>query len=194
MSGKNPFLTYDESSANNMDNPSEAFAAFQVSSPEDQQRKEQTSQALPIGVSLPPHLFIPADAQSIDIRRLANIPPATTVTLLEFTGRRGTFTKFINYAIFNDALLFDLIEFVPTVNNVRIFPFHGDPQSGFKIGLGLGPDLSNANLIACQLDLQPGDVLRWTFTNNDVVDVAAGVRMMGYVDQSNIRKIGRFGG
>src|SRR5690606_1256312 len=106
----------------------------------------------------------------------------------------GVFVKFIGYGVFFDALMFDLINLVPSVNGLRVFPFHGDPNSKFKIGLGVGSDLSNTNIIQCQLDLQPNDLLEWTFTNNDVVDVAAGVRMVGYFDQSTQRKIGRFGG
>ncbi len=49
-------------------------------------------------------------------------------------------------------------------------------------------------LIPVQLILQPQDVLTWEFTNNDVVDVAAGVRMNGYYSQDIVRKVGRFGG
>lgn len=149
---------------------------------------------MPTAVSLPPHLFIPGDAQSVDIRNLANVDPGTTVTLLTFRGPQGMLTKFINYAVFCDALLFDLINFVPLVNKRRVFPYHGNPDRNYKIGLGLAPDLSNNSLIACQLDLQPNDLVEWQFTNNDTVAVAAGVRMTGYVDQSTIRKTGRFGG
>jgi hypothetical protein len=60
------------------------------------------------------------------------------------------------------------------------------------MGLGLGADMSV--LIPVQLDLQPNDLLEWTFTNNDVVDIAVGVRMNGYFSQDIIRKTGRFGG
>jgi hypothetical protein len=131
----------------------------------------------------------------MDLRNLANVPPATAdLLLLSFRGPKGGITKFIGYGVFFDALMFDLINLVPTVNGVRVFPFHGNPDQNFKIGLGTGADLSNVNLISCQLDLQPGDLLEWRFTNNDVVDVAAGVRMSGYFDQSTIRKTSRFGG
>jgi hypothetical protein len=149
---------------------------------------------MPQAVSLPDHLFIPKTGQSVDIRRLANVPPATTVDLIVFTAPPGQKTKFIGYGVFCDALLFNLINFIPTVNGKRIFPFHGDPQVNFKIGLGLAPDLSNSAMINCQLDMNPGEVLKWTFTNNDLVDVAAGVRMVGYVDVTVIRTAGRFGG
>ena len=190
----NPFVTYDENFTPRMDVPYEAFSASRVSGKEDQARRNAASSVDPVAVELPKHLFIPFDAQSVDLRRLANVPPGDVVNLIDFTCPKGLFTKFISYSIFCDALLFNSINFVPTVNGKRVFPFHGDPQANYKIGLGTGPDLSNANTIACQLDLQPGDQLLWTFTNNDTVDVAAGVRMIGYVDQSAKRKSGRFGG
>lgn len=191
---RDPFQTYNASFEQNTQKPDQVFTASSVASQKDQQVRQQISGRNPTSVSLPPHLFIPADAQSVDIRNLANVPPATTVELLRFRCPQGQFVKFINYSVFFDALLFNLVNLVPTVNGVRILPFHGNPQANYKIGLGTGQDLSNANLIACQVDLQPNDVLVWEFTNSDVVDVAAGVRMVGYVDQSTIRKTGRFGG
>lgn len=191
---RNPFNTYDASFQQVTQKPDEVFSASSVASKEDQKNQHNISGIRPAPVSLPPHLFIPADAQSVDIRNLANVPPATTVELLRFECPKGMFVKFINYSVFFDALLFNLVNLVPKINGVRILPFHGNPQQKYKIGLGTGPDLSNANLIACQIDMQPNDVLVWEFTNSDVVDVAAGVRMVGYVDQSTIRKMGRFGG
>lgn len=190
----NPFNTYDQAFQNEMAHPYEAFSAVTPVGAEELKKRQEISDVMPQAVSLPPHLFIPDDSQSVDIRNLANVPAGLTVSLLSFTAPQGGFVKFINYAVFFDALMFSLINLVPTVNNVRVFPFHGNPQFNYKIGLGVGDDLSNTNLIACQLDLQPGDVVNWQFTNNDVVDVAAGVRMVGYYSQSIIRKLGRLGG
>lgn len=187
-----PFRTYDQ----NFHDQSEStvFEASRVSGEAAAQKRQADSNRSPIAVSLPPHLFIPDDAQSIDIRNLANVSPGTTVTLMTFHGRKGGLVKFISYGVFFDALMFDLINLVPKVNGVRVFPFHGNPDRNFKIGLGTGADLSNTNMISCQLDLQPQDLLTWEFTNNDVVDVAAGVRMSGYFSQGIIRNVGRFGG
>lgn len=188
----NPFQTYNGKMTSNMQQPFSVFGASPIAGPQDITNRQEQSNAAPLGVSLPPHLFIPADAQSIDISELASVPPATTVTLLRFRGLKGGFTNFIGYTIFNDALMLSLINLVPTVNGARVLPLHGNPQLNYKMGLGVGPDLSV--LIPCQLYLQPGDVLEWTFTNNDVVDVAAGVRMSGYFSQDIVRKAGRFGG
>lgn len=191
---KHPFQTYDSNFKSELARPFEPFAASAVADKNDQIKRQENSNFNPQAVALPPHLFIPADAQSIDIRNLANVPAGTTISLLKFKCPQGSLVKFINYSVFFDALLFNLINLVPKVNGQRVFPYHGNPQQNYKIGLGTGQDLSNANLISCQLDLQPNDEIEWTFTNNDTVDVAAGVRMVGYNDKSTIRKTGRFGG
>jgi len=192
---QNPFLTYNKAYNNLPQNASDVFSASPVAGAQDIQRRTEISNQLPVAVTLPPHLFIPGDAQSVDLRNLANVAPASiNLLLMSYRAPKGGITKFIGYGVFFDALMFDLINLVPTVNGSRIFPFHGNPDRNFKIGLGTGADLSNQNLIPCQLDLQPNDLLEWRFTNNDVVDVAAGVRMSGYFDQSTIRKTGRFGG
>lgn len=191
---RNPFNTYDAGFVQTNQRPEEPFSATSVASQKDQQIRQQISGRNPTSVALPPHLFIPADAQSVDIRNLANVPPATTVKLMTFKCPQGQFVKFISYSIYFDALLFNLVNLVPKVNGLRILPFHGNPDQKYKMGLGTGQDLSNSNLISCQIDLQPNDELVWEFTNNDVVDVAAGVRMVGYIDQSTVRKTGRFGG
>ncbi len=188
----NPYNTYDTNFKARMQTPYNVFGASPVSGAESMQKREEMSSAMPTAVSFPPHLFIPEDAQSVDISALANVPPARTVELLRYKSIKGGFTNFIGYTIFNDALMLALINLVPTVNGDRVLPFHGNPQLNFKMGLGLGPDMQV--LIPCQLQLQPNDVLVWTFTNNDVVDVAAGVRMNGYFSQSTQRKAGRQGG
>lgn len=189
---RNPFLSYEKQYKQENQTPYDVFGASPIAGPKDLERRSEASDQNPTSVALPPHLFIPADSQSIDISALANVPPATTVSLLSFRGLRGGLTKFIGYAIFNDALMLSLISLIPKVNGTRVLPFHGNPQLKFKLGLGLGADMSV--LIPVQLDLQPNDFLEWTFTNNDVVDVAVGVRMSGYFSQDTIRKTGRFGG
>lgn len=191
---RDPFLTYDRNFKQENQAPFSTFSTSRVAGEEEIRKRNEISAEMPTAVSFPPHLYIPEDAQSIDIRTLANVPPATTVDLMTFRGRKGGIVRFIGYGVFFDALMFDLVNLVPTVNGARVFPFHGNPDRNFKIGLGTGSDLSNVNLIQCVLDLQPNDFLKWTFTNSDVVDVACGVRMSGYFDQSTIRKPGRFGG
>ena len=189
---RNPFDTYNRTWMNEMNRPSSVFSANPVAGAEEMQARQAASNQQPIPVALPPHLFTPPDAQTIDISALANVPPSTTVDLLVFTAPKGGWVNFLGYAIFNDSLNLALINLVPTINGARVLPFNGNPQLNFKLGLGVSPDL--ATLIPVQLNMQPNDVLKWTFTNNDVVDVAAGVRMNGYFTQGIVRGIGRQGG
>lgn len=154
-----------------------------------QQQKSQAED-----VRLPRHLFIPEGAESVDIRRLVLLAPASNDVILELTNTFGSTLFFTHYAIFNDALDASLVEFVPTIDNRRIYPYHGNPQDNFRIALGLAPDLSNTSLIEGQLQVDPGRTVRWRAINNDVVNVIMGVRMKGYIDSATIRPNRRFGG
>jgi len=151
--------------------------------------------AAPKSVSLPPHLFIPAGAQSVDLRKVMNVPTASiNYELFRFVAPPGAVTRFISYGIFNDGDNGANFNFLPLVDGARIFPYHGDPTDNYRIYLGLGPDLSNTALIDCQLELQPGQTLQWLVTNTAGVDTSMGVRMRGYFDTALQRTTPRFGG
>jgi hypothetical protein len=122
----------------------------------------------------------------------ANTPTPTRI--FTFTAPLGATTHFIGYSVFSDGTDASLQEFIPKVNRERIFPFQGDPNNNFRINLGLGPDVSNAHLILCQLTLNPREVLTWDVINNHGVDVAMGIRMVGYVDATQKRLNARSGG
>lgn len=147
-------------------------------------------------VRLPPHLFIPEGAESLDLRRAADIAANTSAPFLflEFECPLGATCHFISYAIFSDGNLANTQEFIPRVDERRVFPYQGDPQNNFKINLGLAPDLSNNSLIQCQLTINPGEKLQWYVVNNNAVDIAMGVRMVGYIDRAMTRIQGRTGG
>ena len=137
----------------------------------------------PVPVSFPPHLFIPQGAASIDIRRCCTVTPGSVrETMMSFTAPQGGVTQFISYAIFNDGLLEENYEFRCLVDGSNALAYHGDPMKNYKIALGLGPDLSNVNLIPMQLAIQPGQTVVWTVTNNSAVDTVMGVRMVGYIN------------
>lgn len=144
---------------------------------------------------LPPHLFIPPGAQALDIRRAANIAGNTTDPFLfmSFTCPQGVYTHFLSYGIFSDGTLAANQEFIPRKNGARVFNYQGDPNDNFKINLGLAPDLSNSSLITTQLTLSPGETIEWFVRNLNVVNVAMGVRMVGYVDSSQKRVAPRTG-
>jgi hypothetical protein len=154
-------------------------------------------------VEFPRHLFAPEKAIGIDIRRACIVPAGTSVDelLMRFVCPQGSVARFISYALYSDALFFNDIEFIPRVNGSRVFPYHGTPvdipgsdQQYFKMALGLGPNLSNANLIGGELTLQPGQVIEWYCKNIATVDTVLGVRMVGYFDAAQGVSSSAFGG
>lgn len=148
----------------------------------------------PTLVDLPRHLFIPAGAESIDIRKVMNVPsPTNRYKLFEFVAPQGCVTQFIGYGVYNDGDNAVNYNFLPLVNGVRVFRYHGDPTNYYKIALGLAPDLSNNSIIGCQLTLQPNDVLQWLVTNTSGVDTSMGIRMIGYFDATINRVSTKFG-
>jgi hypothetical protein len=145
-------------------------------------------------VELPSHLYIPEDGVSLDFRKNCVITPGTTrEVLMEFTAPVGCVTRFIGYGVFTDALFSTDVEFVPLVDNSRVFPYHGDPGNNFKISLGLGPDLSNINLVQTNLSMQPGQIMKWLVSNLSSVETVMGVRMVGFYDMTNKTRATRFG-
>jgi hypothetical protein len=158
------------------------------------QQAGSSAVAKPQKVSFPPHLFIPDGAESIDIRRVVDVPAATVnAEIFSFTAPRGAVTRFIQYGIFNDGALASNYNFLPLVEDSRAFRYHGDPTDNYRIYLGLGPDLSNTSMINCQMVLQPDQTIRWFVTNSSGVNTAMGVRMVGYLDTSQRVVPARFG-
>lgn len=142
----------------------------------------------------PKHLFIPSYAQSIDIRNLASIPSLAAFDLIDFVAPYNGTTRFYGYGLFNDALLFNDVEFQITVDGARALPFHGNPNDNYKLVLGVAPDLSNSSIINCSIQLNPGQRLVARAVNNALVDSIMGVRFVGYLDSSSVREDGRQGG
>lgn len=170
----------------------DVFGAMATTERPEIVKEHQQQKVIPI--DLPRHLYIPEGAQSLDFRKVMNIIPATVdYELFSFTAPPGAATRFISYGIFNDGDAGANYNFRPLVSGSRVFPYHGDPSDNFRIYLGLGPDLSNSALIPCQLMLQPGQTIRWLVTNTSAVDTSMGVRMVGYLDTTQIRQIGRSG-
>lgn len=144
--------------------------------------------------NLPAHLFRPFNSESVDLRNLVELPAGDSFEILRFRCPKGTNIVFLGYGVFNDALLEQDVEFIPRVNGKRIFPFHGNPNNNFKISLGLAPDLSNAALIECYLQLRPDDLLTWTVVSTATVPTNVGVRMKGYIDATSLQTERKFGG
>jgi hypothetical protein len=151
-----------------------------------------------IPVEFPRHLYPPAGVDTLDFRIVRQMDPGEEFNLIDFTpqlfGIQAN-TYITQYAVFNDGLLEANFAFQPTLNGNRIYPFHGNPAFNPPlISLGLAPDEANYALINGFLTMNPQDRLVWRAFNKDVVSVAMGVRVVGYVDQTSKRVTTRFGG
>jgi hypothetical protein len=168
----------------------------------DDRAAQAASQADPTDVAFPRHLFPPEGVQTIDIRIVRAMNPGEQFDLITFQPQARQILSAVyitHYAIFNNGLIEDQYSFLPTLNNKRIYPYHGNPnntlQPGtFLISLGLAPDLADYSLIPGYLVMNPQDTLKWTATNNSAVVTAMGVRVTGYVDTRTIRTTQQFGG
>lgn len=180
--------------------------ATTASTAQDQARLEDDGTQSGMGVTeFPKHLYPPSQAQTVNLIRAAVINPGATVDLItfqpQFHGILGSNVIFTHYALFNDGLNAANFSFQPLVNGQRVYPYHGSPvdlsgnqSNQFVMAMGMGPDLGDNSLVMGMLALQPVDTLVWRVTNNDVVQVAMGVRHTGYVDQGSRRIERRFGG
>lgn len=167
-------------------------AGVTTDAPKQNQKAESPK---PVKIEFPNHLYIPEGAQSLDFRKVVNLPAGSVdFELFSFTAPPGAVTRFLSYGVFNDGNDGADYEFKPLLDGRRIFGFHGDPALNFKIYLGLAPDLSEIAMIPCQLYIQPGQTVKWLLTNTSAVDTSMGVRMTGYFDSSQQRVTGRFGG
>lgn len=182
----------------NRKNPNNPFRGFMPapggSDPSFPERR-QVADARPTPIELPYHLYPPVTAQTIDIKNAFSVSAGTTDFLvLRFEAPEGSITRFTHYAIVNDGLAAADFDFYPRVDNNRIYRYHGDPLSDFRIYLGTGPDLGNESLVSALITLQPRQVLTWHVTNRSAVDTLMAVRMVGYVDRTQNRAQERFGG
>lgn len=147
-------------------------------------------------VSFPPNFYPPAGAESVDIRRLINVPAGQVgeLEVMRFQALTAQAVVWYKYGIFTDALDASLVEFIPRINGNRILRYHGDPQNNFRLSLSVGPNLGDDSMIVTQVYMKPNDVLTWHVKNLDAVINPMGVRMMGYIDTSLKRKTMSFGG
>lgn len=141
-----------------------------------------------------PFINIPQSGQSLDIRRVVEASPATVNDLLiNFMPPPGMEAIITAYGVYSDAQFASQTEFVPLLNNTRVFPYHGTPRDinnpqvlPYKISLGLGPDLSNESMIECNLRIQENQRFEWYISNTSDVAQVLGVRFKGY-----LRSIGK---
>ena len=144
---------------------------------------------------LPTNLFTPQWARSFYFRKLTEVPANNGKELLfEFTVPKGMTLVWTHYALFNDAFTTELSYFDVTINNNKVLKYHGDPADDFKLSLGGNASLDQAGLFEANIRILSGQTVRWYVINDDNVDVTMGVRMKGYIDNSNKTQTTRFGG
>jgi hypothetical protein len=190
-----PFDTYNRLYQNRVDQPFEAFSASAVSGRDEQAVRNAQSSVMPASVSLPKHLFIPEDAQALNFLTQATFAVGVN-NILSFKAPANATTFFFGYAL-SVAGAGVGVSMNLLINGARGLPYNGDPDSGFAFNTfsdsTLVP-LADATLFTANLQLQPGDVMVWSINNASGGPVVAGVKMLGFVDTSTIRKQGRFGG
>jgi hypothetical protein len=144
-----------------------------------------------IGINnFPPHLYVPSDADSLDARAAALVSSGGgEELLLTYIVPQGKQTVIFGYSLYNDGLLESSTKFLPRIDGYRTLKNHGrpvyvgntsQPQANFIMSLGLGPNLSNVNLIQCNIVLKELQQFTWHFQNDSGVGVNAGVRIVGY--------------
>jgi hypothetical protein len=171
------------------------FKTTQEASTQQAQAPTTDVVSKPVPVSLPVNYFRPSGSDSLDLRSLNEVPDGSVnQEFFSFRAPLSTTVRFTHYAVFTDILLAGNVEFIPRVNGSRVLRYHGDPNNGFKINLSLGPDMSDASLIPCEIVLQAGQSITWSFTNTSGADAPMGVRLVGFVDNVSQNSNTSFGG
>lgn len=142
----------------------------------------------------PAHQHTPPNAKTFDMRVLADVGAGSVnEELMSYTVGNGFELVVTGFALFNDALLQSDTEFIPTVNEARVFQYHGDPNDNFRLSLGLGTSLSNEHLSDANLVLKSGQTFRMGVSNSSAVNATMGARIRGYI-VTNTGKSVNFGG
>lgn len=145
-----------------------------------------------IAVSLPENVYHPEGSETFDIMRLQINGPQLKETVLKYSANEMQTIRFTHYGIFNNRAKGAEVRFYPTINGARILKWHGDPMENFALYLSVGIDLSEQAMIPCDIKLLPGQTLEWVAENISPVEGEFGVRMRGYVVNSN--KLTKSGG
>jgi hypothetical protein len=156
---------------------------------EDKRKNEEAQKhADPPSIMLPLNYAVPENADSISLWNIEDIAPGVTGhILLEFTAAQAGVTRILKYALFTNALGGTDIEFLPTRDGVRAYPYHGNPMNSGKITQPLTDNLGDGSLVNAPITLLPGQTVRWLVSNNSLAVASCGVRIFGYVDQNVLR-------
>lgn len=183
----------------NFGNPKEEWnAAVTPIRPSDAERIKQTYE-WPVPVILPRTAHAPEGARTVDLRRQVSVAAGATVDLISWVGLGSATTVFFAYGLILPAGGAPDVEWFPTVEQQRVFQYHGDPGVNVSsnpethLNMATGTDFSDIALIGCQLLMQPGQQFLWRAKNNTGAPVVMGIRLKGYVDLSQQLLSSKFG-
>lgn len=142
----------------------------------------------------------PEGARTLSLRRIITVAGgATNVDLMAYVCLPAASTVFYWYSLVLPAGAFPDVEWLPTIDEQRIFGYHGSPGVSVSpnpttnLNVSTGSDFSSVGLVRCQVLMQPNQTLRWRVSNNTGAPVQMGVRMDGYVDLSQMLMSSKFG-
>ena len=154
----------------------------------------------PREVMFPKHLYIPKDAEPLDIKDLCELAPNMSDfgTLMTLKANKAEQIVITHYAVWTDAEDANEIEFRFDIENNPLYRLHGRPNSPtdptkYTINLGISPDLSNLALVPAYAVVSPEKYLRVRVINRatDSVDIRpVGVRLVGYSESIGRRSQG----
>lgn len=129
-----------------------------------------------------------------DVRDLADVSSGSVrEAFLSFKSPKGFEAVVTHYGVFCDAQFASQVEFWPTVDGKRVYPYQGTPdalkpeRTPFKIALGVSNDLSESSLINAPMTIKEGQTMLWSLTNTAPTSQTMGVRMKGYLRSVNLQ-------
>jgi len=142
----------------------------------------------------PIHLEPPRGCRTFDLRRNARLTnPTLSATLVDFTIPDGYFAIWRSYSLYSDVAVGITAEFLMTVNDNPVFPYHGNTENSFKKDLALSPDLSEE--IDALLELKEGDNIKIVGTvSANPVSVNIAARAKGWLIIKSDEELRNLGG
>ena len=149
------------------------------------------------GIMFPRHLFIPPNAEPIDIRKLCEVNAGMTTPerFITLKAKEGEEIVITHYGVFTEAEDANETEFFFKANGSRIYRLHGRPDDAlnpkrYLINIGVAPDLSNLSLINGHIKIRPTQIYSVDVINRNLTEIprAMGVRIVGYKNNVDPRK------
>jgi hypothetical protein len=148
-----------------------------------------------VPIILPRQMAAPEGARTIDLVKVITVPDATTLDIYQFQCRPGSTTIIFGYSLWSSAVFGSDLIWTPTIDGRRVLQNHGAPSAnGVNI---IQTPVGNADqmesIISCQILMEPGQIFKWTATNNSGAPVKMAARTVGYFDMSQRLTSSKFG-